>query len=57
VKASSTIGNQLTIYSGLPLHGPSSAISQQIIDGEKLALAQIHGQIGSFKTPRAPMWD
>jgi len=48
VKASSTIGDQLTIYSGLPLHGPGGAISQQIIDGEKLALAQIHGQIGPF---------
>jgi branched-chain amino acid transport system substrate-binding protein len=49
VKASSTIGDQLTIYSGLPLHGPSGAISQQIVDGEKLALAEIHGQIGPFK--------
>lgn len=49
MKASSTIGNQLTVYSSLPLHGPTAAISQQIVNGEKLALAQAHGQIGPFK--------
>jgi branched-chain amino acid transport system substrate-binding protein len=49
VKVSSTIGNQLTIYSSLPLHGPSAVASQQIVDGEKLALAEAHGQIGQFK--------
>ncbi len=46
---SSTIGNQLTIYSSLPLQGASAAVSQQIVNGEKLALAQAKGQIGPFK--------
>ncbi|MGH2832460.1 MAG: ABC transporter substrate-binding protein [Solirubrobacteraceae bacterium] len=44
----STIGTQLTIYSSLPLQGPDSAISAQIVDGERLALARVHGQIGQF---------
>jgi branched-chain amino acid transport system substrate-binding protein len=47
--ASETPGNQLAIYSSLPLQGPSAAISQQIVGGEKLALAQAGGQIGAFK--------
>lgn len=45
----STIGNQLTIYSSLPLQGPDAAISQQIVDGERLALARVHGEIGPFR--------
>jgi branched-chain amino acid transport system substrate-binding protein len=47
--ASETPGNQLAIYSSLPLQGPSAAISQQMVGGEKLALAQAGGQIGAFK--------
>ena len=42
-------GNQLAIYSSLPLQGPLAADSQQIINGEKLALAQAGGQVGPFK--------
>jgi branched-chain amino acid transport system substrate-binding protein len=42
-------GNQLAIYSSLPLQGPSAPISQQIVGGEKLALAQAGGHIGAFK--------
>ncbi|HEY4897765.1 MAG TPA: branched-chain amino acid ABC transporter substrate-binding protein [Solirubrobacteraceae bacterium] len=42
-------GNLLAIYSSLPLQGPSAAISQQIVGGEKLALSQVGGQIGKFK--------
>jgi branched-chain amino acid transport system substrate-binding protein len=42
-------GNQLAVYSSLPLQGPSAATSQQIVNGEKLALAQAGGQVGSFK--------
>ncbi|HEY7935024.1 MAG TPA: branched-chain amino acid ABC transporter substrate-binding protein [Solirubrobacteraceae bacterium] len=45
----STIGSQLTVYSSLPLQGSSAAISQQIVDGEKLALARSKGRIGPFK--------
>jgi branched-chain amino acid transport system substrate-binding protein len=47
--ASSTGGNQLTIYSSLPLQGVSGSISQQIVNGEKLALAQAGGRVGLFR--------
>ena len=47
--AASAIGNQLTVYSSLPLQGTSAAISQQIVNGEKLALAEAGGQVGPFK--------
>jgi branched-chain amino acid transport system substrate-binding protein len=49
VTASETTGNQLTIYSGLPLQGPDAAIAQQIEGGEKLALERVGGHIGPFK--------
>jgi branched-chain amino acid transport system substrate-binding protein len=42
-------GSQLAIYSSLPLQGPSAAISEQIVDGEKLALADAGGRAGDFK--------
>lgn len=42
-------GGQLAIYSSLPLQGPSAAVSQQIVGGEKLALADAQGRAGSFK--------
>jgi len=43
------VGSQLTIYSSLPLQGPSGAVSQQIVNGEKLALADVGGRVGAFK--------
>ncbi len=46
--ASQSIGDQLTIYSSLPLQGPSAAISRQIVGGEKLALADAGGHVGRF---------
>jgi len=49
VSGAATVGNQLTIYSSLPLQGPSGAVSQQIVNGEKLALAEAGGRVGSFK--------
>jgi branched-chain amino acid transport system substrate-binding protein len=49
VAASETAGNQLTVYSSLPLEGETAAISQQIIGGEKLALSQAGGHVGPFK--------
>jgi branched-chain amino acid transport system substrate-binding protein len=49
VSASETTGNQLTVYSGLPLEGPSAEIAKQIEGGEKLALSQAGGHVGSFK--------
>ncbi|MGP0102173.1 MAG: branched-chain amino acid ABC transporter substrate-binding protein [Solirubrobacteraceae bacterium] len=42
-------GGQLTVYSSLPLQGPTAAISEQIVDGEKLALADADGRAGPFK--------
>ena len=47
--AASATGNQLTIYSSLPLQGPSAAASAQIVGGEKLALAGAGGRVGPFK--------
>jgi branched-chain amino acid transport system substrate-binding protein len=42
-------GTQLTVYSSLPLDGPTAAISQQIVNGEKLALSEAGGRAGPFK--------
>jgi branched-chain amino acid transport system substrate-binding protein len=47
--ASEATGNQLAIYSSLPLQGPSAAISREIVNGERLALSQAGGQIGPLK--------
>ncbi|MGA2319804.1 MAG: branched-chain amino acid ABC transporter substrate-binding protein [Solirubrobacteraceae bacterium] len=47
--ASEAIGNQLAIYSSLPLHGPTASISEQLVNGEKLALAEVGGRIGPFR--------
>jgi branched-chain amino acid transport system substrate-binding protein len=49
VSSASNLGNQLTIYSSLPLQGPSGAGSAQIVDGEKLALAEAQGHVGQFR--------
>jgi branched-chain amino acid transport system substrate-binding protein len=40
---------ELTVYSSLPLQGPSAAASQQIVDGEILALHDANGRAGLFK--------
>jgi branched-chain amino acid transport system substrate-binding protein len=55
--ASSAVGNQLTIYSSLPLQGPSGPNSQQIVNGEKLALSEAGGRIGPFKVSYVSMDD
>jgi branched-chain amino acid transport system substrate-binding protein len=46
---SDAAGSQLAIYSSLPLQGPEAEASQQIVDGEKLALADAGGRAGDFK--------
>jgi branched-chain amino acid transport system substrate-binding protein len=46
--AADTVGEQLTVYSSLPLQGPEGAISHQIEGGEKLALANADGHVGRF---------
>ncbi len=55
--ASSATGNQLAIYSSLPLQGPSGPISQQIVGGEKLALSEAGGRVGPFKMSYVSMDD
>jgi branched-chain amino acid transport system substrate-binding protein len=64
--ASEAVGSQLAIYSSLPLQGPSAAISQQIVGGEKLALAAAGGHAGPYKigyaslddsSPTSGQWD
>jgi branched-chain amino acid transport system substrate-binding protein len=64
--AAQGVGKQLTIYSSLPLQGPSAGISQQIVDGGKLALADTGGHVGRFtvsyvslddSSPTSSQWD
>jgi branched-chain amino acid transport system substrate-binding protein len=55
--AAEPLGNQLAIYSSLPLQGPRAAVARQIIGGEKLALAQTHGRIGPFTISYASLDD
>ena len=47
--ATETIGNQLAVYSSLPLEGPEAASSAEIVNGERLALSQAGGHVGQFK--------
>jgi branched-chain amino acid transport system substrate-binding protein len=47
--ASETAGNQLAIYSSLPLQGADASISAEIVNGERLALSQAGGHIGALK--------
>lgn len=49
VASSAATTNQLTVYSSLPLQGPTKGASAAIVDGEKLALAQVGGRIGPFR--------
>lgn len=64
--ADDRVGDQLTIYSSLPLQGPAGAISQQLVAGEKLALADAGGKVGSLtvsyvslddSNPKTGEWD
>jgi branched-chain amino acid transport system substrate-binding protein len=64
--ASSALGSQLAIYSSLPLQGQSAGVSEEIVDGEKLALSDAGGRIGRFKisyvslddsNPKSGQWD
>ena len=46
--AAEVAGTQLAIYSSLPLQGPSAAISEQMVNGERLALADAGARAGPF---------
>ncbi len=59
-------GDQLTVYSSLPLQGDTAATSRAIVDGEKLALGQAGGEVGPFRisyqslddsSPETGQWD
>lgn len=41
-------GESLTVFSSMPLDGPMSAEAEQIVRGQKLALAQAKGKAGKF---------
>jgi branched-chain amino acid transport system substrate-binding protein len=47
--ASEATGNQLAIYSSLPLQGPAAAIAVETVNGERLALADAGGRVGRFR--------
>jgi len=47
--SSTSSGTTLTIYSSLPLQGTSRGQSTAVINGEKLALADVGGKVGKFK--------
>jgi len=42
-------GTQLAVYSSLPLQGPTAKASQEVVNGERLALSQAGGRAGSFR--------
>jgi len=44
--STSTGGDTLTVYSILPMEGPTALAARDIVDGEKLALREAHGQVG-----------
>ena len=41
-------GNELTVYSSLPLQGTSKGQSEAVIQGEKLALKEAGGKVGKY---------
>lgn len=64
--ASSNLGNLLTVYSSLPLQGPSAGVSGQLVNGEKLALYEAGGHVGQYRVsyyslddanPQTGQWD
>jgi len=46
--STSTGGSTITVYSLLPLQGRDAPVSHDIVDGEKLALQQVNGQVGTL---------
>ena len=64
--AASSPSSELTVYSSLPLQGPTASSSQQIVDGEKLALYDARGHVGPFgvnyvslddSSPSSGLWE
>lgn len=50
-------GDHLTIYSSLPLEGALAPVARQIVNGEKLALAQTGGRVHRFRVYYASLND
>jgi len=59
-------GRVLTVYSSVPLHGASRVNGEAVVNGETLALAQIHYRLGKYRiafkslddsTPQRGEWD
>lgn len=50
-------GGVLTIYTSLPLQGPSASGGTSVLDGERLALSQMHGGIGRYEIRLRPLDD
>jgi branched-chain amino acid transport system substrate-binding protein len=59
-------GSTLTIYSSVPLQGPSRVNAEAVVRGETLALSQIRSRIGKYRilfkplddsTPQRGEWD
>ena len=46
--STSTGGDTISVYSLLPLEGPTARTAHDIVDGEKLALQQAGGQVGKL---------
>lgn len=42
-------GDRLTIYLGVPLHGPSGVSGRAVVNGATLALDQLHARIGRYR--------
>jgi branched-chain amino acid transport system substrate-binding protein len=49
--------NRLTIYSSLPLQGATATVSRQMVNGEKLALAQSGGRVDHLRIGYASLDD
>jgi branched-chain amino acid transport system substrate-binding protein len=47
--ASEATGSQLAVYSSMPLQGPSAQIAAEIVNGERLALADAGGRAGRYR--------
>lgn len=50
-------GDELTVYTALPLHGPGAGRARDVLDGERLALAQAGGRAGGFSVELRPLDD
>lgn len=50
-------GDRLTVYTALPLHGPGAGRARDVLDGERLALAEADGRAGGFDIALRPLDD